>query len=588
MGGGFAARAGGCVNLMKKGSSMKKIVTMIVSLALALCLMTGCAEITLGTVELKHYDTFSNAEQDYNRNLFYRNDLETLGADPSVIYVEEGEEAGWFYMYATSDDIGASGYQAWRSKNLTDWECTGVAFRPDGEAWCRSSLWAPECIYDKADQTYYLFFNAVNSIGVAGKKTHSMGVATSKHPAGPFELWTGEVPAGTYADGTAYEAYTVTDKTPLFDFTKMPATHPLYDGVVKAIDASPFIDDNGDRYLFFCHDLGGGGNTHYNTSEIWGMKMIDWHTPDYSTVARLTRNGKTKVDGGDDIREGNVNEAPFVIKHNGKYYLTFSVYSYPDKLYQVRQAVSDTPLGVYTKVAVQDGGTVIAAEPASDFMSGTGHHSFVTAGDENFIVYHAHTNRTTGGSARAMAADRYGFANNGSIDVIHANGPTYNLQALPAVSSGYRNIAPDATVTATNTAEGSDAKYINDGLIHASDTDVVKEFVAGTGTATITLSFDDYVTARAIMIYNSYYYDSAFVKIDKIEMRFTADGKPGTAYIADLGFDWDRLMSSEYMNIGGAAIAEFDEIKVNSITVTVTCPQGAESVAIGEIVVLGK
>jgi hypothetical protein len=39
-------------------------------------------------------------------------------------------------------------------------------------------------------------------------------------------------------------------------------------------------------------------------------------------------------------------------------------------------------------------------------MSGTGHHSFFTAGDELFIAYHAHTDRVYGDSQRAVAVDR--------------------------------------------------------------------------------------------------------------------------------------------------------------------------------------
>lgn len=573
---------------------MKKFITYALCLVMAMTLFTACGGTSgYGDVALSYYDTFSTEGKDFNKKLFYRNELETYAADPSVIYVTEGEEAGWFYMYATSDQIGASGYQAWRSKNLNDWECTGVAFRPDGDSWGLTSLWAPEVIYDQADQTYYLFYNAINTAGVkVGDKTYktqSISMAYSKHPAGPFIPWTGTVEAGKYADGTDYEAYEITNKTPLVDFTRIPYGNPLRDGVIKVIDASPFIDTDGSRYLYFCHDLGGGGTTKYGTSEIWGMKMIDWHTPDYSTVTKLTVNGKTKVENGSDIREGIVNEAPFMVKEDGKYYLTFSVYSYPDKLYQVRQAIAESPLGAFEKVSVADGGTVVAAETDSDFMSGTGHHSFVTAGDETFIVYHAHVNRTTGGGQRAIAFDRVSFLEYNGRKILQTNGPTYSLQALPAVYSGYKNIAAQATVEATNGAEGTKTAYLTDGLVKTrGDTEAVQEYVAGKEKTTITLSFSDYVTARAIMIYNSYNYDNAFYRIDRVEFTFKDGEDTGTAYIDNLAFDWDRLAKGKIMNPGGAAIAEFDDLMTNKITITLTCPTGAENVAVSEIVVLGK
>ena len=120
----------------------KKLLALILGVALVMTVMTGC-------VQLPHYDTFSNEGQDYNRNIFYRNDLTFGAADPSVIAITEGDQIGYFYMYCTSDQIGGSGYQAWRSKDLQNWECTGVAYLPEAESWGLSSLWAPEVIYDE-------------------------------------------------------------------------------------------------------------------------------------------------------------------------------------------------------------------------------------------------------------------------------------------------------------------------------------------------------------------------------------------------------------------------------------------------------
>ena len=92
------------------------------------------------------YDTemLSEAEDvsyGYNNNLFYVNNLEFQVADPSVIYITEGEDAGWFYCYGTSDEIGGHGFQAWRSKDLSHWECTGVALEPF--SWAINCYWAP-------------------------------------------------------------------------------------------------------------------------------------------------------------------------------------------------------------------------------------------------------------------------------------------------------------------------------------------------------------------------------------------------------------------------------------------------------------
>ena len=79
----------------------------------------------------------------YNSNLFYVNMLDFEVADPSVIFVTEGKDKGYFYAYGTSDEIGGHGIQGWRSKDLCHWECTGVAFMPDYDtAWAVNCYWA--------------------------------------------------------------------------------------------------------------------------------------------------------------------------------------------------------------------------------------------------------------------------------------------------------------------------------------------------------------------------------------------------------------------------------------------------------------
>ena len=93
------------------------------------------------------------------------------------------------------------------------------------------------------------------------------------------------------------------------------------------------------------------------------------------------------------------------------------------------------------------------------------------------------------------------------------------------------------------------------------------------------------------MIYNSYDYLNTFVSVDKVEFEYMkADGTYATATINNLPFDWDWHCEAEYefMRPGGAAIAEFHEMPVKSITITVQSAGGAENLALGEIIVLGK
>lgn len=561
---------------------MKKAIAAALALVLSVAVLSACGKGRYDDATPLEYKTYYRPGEDsdgvYNRNLFYRNDLDTIAADPAVIAVTEGEEAGSYYMYATSDDIGVSGFQCWKSRDLATWEARGVAFLPNRDAWALRDYWAPEVIYDGGK--YYMFYSADNRFN--GVK--SMGLAVSDKPEGPF---------------TQYTDDKVSLGTPLFDFTKMPDDHPLTekdaDGnkiPMKVIDASPFIDPvTGKKYMYFCHDLGGGGSSiNYAQSSIYGMEMKEWWEPDYTTVTRLTKVGYLTPDAGTDERltlsEGNVNEAPFMTREGELYYLTFSANSYTDKSYSVRTAVGTSPLGGFTKLTRDQGGFLLYSE--RDNASGTGHHSFVKAGDETFIVYHAHTVRDLGGDVpRAIATDRVKMmTNSDGLAVPHANGPSWSLQPLPATVSGYRNLAPEASVSANH---GTNAAALTDEFVkyHA---ETVSEFEAPAGKTVITLAFEDYVTARALMVYNSLDYDKAFDRIESVDFHFKevqggAD-VTGIARTDTLYFDWNSFADPGLnMRPGGSFVVEFAELLTDRITVTI---DGNAPAAISEIVVLGK
>ena len=74
-------------------------------------------------------------------------------------------------------------------------------------------------------------------------------------------------------------------------------------------------------------------------------------------------------------------------------------------------------------------------------------------GDQMFIIYHRHNDYLAGGNARYTAIDEMKWItvkdiNGEDMAVPYVNGPTDSLQPLPAAVSGYKNIAPEATVTA--------------------------------------------------------------------------------------------------------------------------------------------
>lgn len=578
----------------------KKFLSMMLAIVLTLsfvAVLAACQpEVVEATGEFSYedYDTVDN--ENYNKNLYYLNELKFQIADPSVIYVDHGEEEGYFYAYGTSDIIECHGIQTWRSRDLTNWEYRGVAFQPDySETWAQNDYWAPEVLYDEDTGLYYMFYSAKNY--KQGGRFY-LGVAYSLNPYGPFEC-----PSNMEnADG---EPLTLGE--PVYDFS---TNLPNREGIANhTIDIHPFIDPvSGDKYLYFSAYQHWGGRAY---QEIYGCKMKDWFTPDYSTLKQLTSIYNTTV--GDfsqemaagnthfgDIDEGGgsyatVNEAPFMYYKDGVYYLTFSVYAYTSPLYQVRQAISDSPLGDYTKIQPEDGGTILLTDLDWGNITSAGHHCFIRCGDELMIAYHTFLNRMDINGGRALAVDRISFVENDEGQVLmHGNGPTYSYQPIPGAVSGYYNVAPDATVTADSTAADSDVKYLTDGALKVRDSDLVKEYATAENTgeakfAKINLKFDNYVNARSILVYNSVDYNSSFVEVAYIRMKYKATNGDAWVTVQGIPFDYDWNSDSySLMYPGGAAILEFDELPVNEIEIAFALNSSVTHVNINEIMVLAK
>ena len=493
-------------------------------------------------------------EKNYNKNLWYRNDLEQHCADPSVIFCEEDN---YYYMYMTSDDLGGSGFNVYRSKQLNYWENLGPAYLPDPYSWAITRLWAPNAI--KIGDTYYLYYSAYNHT----TKRNGISVATSKTPYGPFHEY----------EGVDHYGNTITRGDQIFEFG------------FSAIDAAPFKDDNGDLYLYYARDQVNG------VSESWGVKLIDPVTADYSTNTRLTTPGKSSLDSVSydltwEIKTigGKWNEAPFMIKLGNKYYLTYSANYFGVVEYSVGYAVGDSPLGTFVKPhSYATENLLLGVDPNDqsgswDFMAGPGHHCFFYAGDELMIGYHAHTDRLFANSLRAFALDSVALKG----EKLYVNGPTYSLRPLPKSVSGFGNVAKDATIT-TDTL--NDEELLIDDVIpmhmfNQEQVELQAQFEAGSHTITLDLENEKEVTAVAI--YNSLDYETAVFSIDSVSIDGFGNATNVPLNQMYIGSEWE---DPEYLRPGSPFIVEFTPTKTNKITITV----GANhDFALSEIVVLGR
>jgi beta-xylosidase len=188
-------------------------------------------------------------------------------------------------------------------------------------------------------------------------------------------FWAPEV---YYLNGRFYMYYSAdehicvaTSDSPLGPFVQDVQEPMLPD---KAIDNSLFIDDNGQAYLFFVRFTDGNA--------VWMAELES----DYKTI----RTGTMKLCfaaqlSGWEADMGKINEGPFVVKHNGWYYLTYSANHYQSQNYGVGFAYTFDLSGNWSKYS----GNPVLQKPNGLF--GTGHHCLFRDKDNNLkMAFHAH------------------------------------------------------------------------------------------------------------------------------------------------------------------------------------------------------
>jgi beta-xylosidase len=299
-------------------------------------------------------------------------------ADPFVL-----AHGGSFYAYGTIATAGRT-VPALTSTNLVEWSPLGDVLGPLAED--VEAYWAPEVAIEGG--VCHMYYSA----GRAEGEQHQVRVATAARPEGPFRD-TGVVLA------------------PDEPFT---------------IDAHPFRDDDGRRYLFYCRDFlegDGRAGTGIVVDELVSMTELrgdprvvvrphaDWHL---FAASRLWY-GRTW--------DWYTVEGPFVRKRDGRYYCFFSGGAWREPTYGVSYAVADDPLGPY-EVAPGDGPTVLRTDP--ERVVGPGHASIVASpsGETDYLVYHAWD---PAGSARLMRIDRLDWTSDGP----RCDGPSLEPRPVP-------------------------------------------------------------------------------------------------------------------------------------------------------------
>jgi|GEM_PF-577575 len=259
----------------------------------------------------------------------------------------------------------SNGFKVHSSPDLVNWKDCGKCVEPT--LWGKTEgYWAPDVEY--IDGKFYMAVTCDLCVGIA----------VSDSPLGPFKEHSQKV---------------------LF---------------TNACDGNIFVDDNGGIFLYY---VTGMGSVNYG---IYGVRLDKNMNP--VTAGKLL----LKADADWEKDSGTVTEGPFVIKHNGVYYLTYSGSHYKSIYYAVGYACADSPLGKYTKYEYNP---ILVGNSQ---IHGTGHHSIITtAGGEMFIVYHCH-NSLTEVQTRKICIDRIRFSPaEGDIDRLEVYGPTVTGQPYP-------------------------------------------------------------------------------------------------------------------------------------------------------------
>jgi len=304
-------------------------------------------------------------------------------ADPSIVEFE-----GKYYLYATVDPWGADFLSCWVSDDFENWTFHKLNW-PTKEA-CNTihsrenMVWAPSVI--KRGDMFYMYVSVGSEIWCG----------SAKHPLGPWKNMLGNKPLVPF-DTTWYS---------------------------HEIDAEVFIDEDSRAYLYW------GSGWGWINGRCWVAELND----DMSTF----RTMKT------EITPERFFEAPWMIKHQGKYFLTYSEGKTIEDSYEVRYAVGDSPLGPF----VQAENSPILTKNDSLKVYGPGHHTIVNLGGQHYIMYHKHRLPFVPGSAfRQISMNHLHFNDTGTqiMNIIPEN-----TVEIPRLKKSNRKIVVPKQITASS------------------------------------------------------------------------------------------------------------------------------------------
>lgn len=316
-------------------------------------------------------------------------------ADPSLL-----QHDGKFFLYATIDPWGGRTLGCWESSDFKNWTFRELNW-PTKDACTsptsnNSMVWAPSVI--RAPDGRFMMFVSVGS---------EVWVGTAASPLGPWRDANGGRPL-------------------------IPAT---WNKTYHMIDAEAFVDDDGSVYLYW------GSGWKWTNGRCFVAKL----KPDLASF-----DGEPR-----DVTPANYFEGPFLFKHAGRYYLTYSNGKTVTDTYQVHYATGPGPLGPFTEAP---NSPILTTDAARDIVS-PGHHAMFHRGAQAFILYHRHRLPfVTNTAFRQTCVDELRFTADGLIEKVR---PTHTGPTLMRGRAADRRLA--FTVTASSSLDAlHDAARVTD------------------------------------------------------------------------------------------------------------------------------
>ena len=287
-------------------------------------------------------------------------------ADPCVF------KSGDVY-YLTGTSTADKGFEYYTSTDLKNWTRRGMLYEPKGEAYVGANcFWAPEVRMYKG--RYYLTFSCYSP----KYKSLITCLAVSDKPEGEYK-----------------DIYV-----------------PWIDTKYSAIDCDIFVDDDGEPYLYYSHNY---VKDTMAIGEIYAAKL----KKDLSGIIGepVYISGASQKWERVNWNKNRCNEGPWVIKHNGKYVMTYSANDTGYGYYGIGISEAASPLGPWKKYSDNP-------QLATDLKRGVsspGHNSIVEGNDGNlYIVYHRHANPNCEKPNwdRVVCIDKLKFTKSGKLKIV--------------------------------------------------------------------------------------------------------------------------------------------------------------------------